>query len=172
MAGEITATLVVNFGTSAGGKDFLSAEIDGREDGFNNGKTRFSAGDQPVYLIFRSSNVSVVSQTPSYGNVAFHSQGQVEVEQVLAFANTREAVLSQPAVPGSLVTKWIGNNLGALTLQTDERTVLAGVTGVGVAKVTYLANFLAYRLTNIIVPDLVHGETDFSVLVYIVGNAS
>lgn len=169
---EITTTLVVNFATGAGDAGFLSAQIDGREDGFNQGRSRFTAGDQPVYLIFKTSNVNVLSQTPSYGAVAFHASGQLDVEQVLTFANTREASLSQPAIPGTLDVKWIGNDLGALTLQSDERTVLASVTGVGVAKVSYKVDFTAYRLTNVIVPDPVHGETDFSVLVYIVGETT
>lgn len=167
---EITTTLVVNFQSGTGEKGILRAEIDGREDGFNVGRTRFSAGDQPVYLIFKTTNVNVISQVPSFGNVAFHASGIITgVEQNLQFANTREAQLSQPAIPGTIVTKWIGNDLGALTLQDDEITVLAGVTGVGVAKVTYSVTFEAYRLTNVIVPDPVHGESEFDVLVFITG---
>lgn len=170
MAGEITTTLVVNFQSGTGEKGFLQAAIDSRPDGFNLGKTTFSAGDQPVYLIARTTNVVVTSQIPSFGNVAFHASGILDIEQQLTFANTREARLQQPAIPGTIVTKWIGNNLGALVLQDDELTVLAGVTGIGVAKVSYQATFEAYRLTNVIVPDPVHGESAFSVLVFITGD--
>ena len=169
---EITTTLVVNFSSGTGEKGFLSAAIDSREDGFNLGKTSFGAGDQPVYLISRTTNVVVQSQIPSFGVVAFHTSGILDVEQTLQFANTREARLSQPAIPGSIVTKWIGNDLGALVLQDDELTVLAGVTGVGVAKVSYQATFEEYRLTNVIVPDPVHGESAFSVLVFITGEST
>lgn len=169
---EVTTTLVVNFSSGTGEKGVLRAEIDGRDDGFNLGNTRFGAGDQPVYLIFRTTNVVVTSQIPSFGNVAFHASGEVDVEQVLTFANTREAQLSQPAIPGSIVTKWIGTNLGNLTLQDDEITVLADLTGVAVAKVAYKATFEAYRLTNVIVPDPVHGESEFSVLIFITGERS
>ncbi len=172
MAGEITTTLVVNFQSGTGEKGFLQAAIDSRADGFNLGKTTFTAGDQPVYLISRTTNVVVVSQIPSFGTVAFHSSGILDVEQTLQFANTREGRLSQPAIPGTIVPKWIGTDLGALTLQDDELTVLSDVSGVGVVKVNFQATFEAYRLTNVIVPDPVHGESAFSVLVFITGDRS
>lgn len=170
MAGEITTTLVVNFQSGTGEKGFLSAQVDGREDGFNLGQTTFTAGDQPVYLIFKTTNVVVTSQLPSFGNIAFHASGILEVEQTLQFAKTREARLSQPAIPGTIVEKWIGNNLGPLTLQDDELTVLSAVgNGVGVCKVTYQATFEAFRLTNIIVPEPANNESAFPVLIVIEG---
>lgn len=167
---EITTTLVVNFQSGSGEKGFLAAAVDSRSDGFNGGKTSFTAGDEPVYLIARTTNVVVTSQLPSYGAIAFHASGILDLETQLTFAQTREARLSQPAIPGSVVAKWIGNDLGALTLQDDELTVLSDISGIGVAKVTYQATFEAYRLTNVIVPDLVHGESTFGVLIYITGD--
>lgn len=169
---EITTTLVVNFQSGSGEKGFLSASIDSRSDGFNGGKSSFTAGDEPVYLIARTTNVVVSSQIPSYGDIAFHASGILDLEQQLTFAQTREARLNQPAIPGSIVPKWIGNNLGNLTLQDDELTVLADIGGVGVAKVSYQATFEAYRLTNVIVPDLVNNESTFGVLIYITGDRS
>ena len=109
MAGEITTTLVVNFQSGTGEKGFLAAAIDSRSDGFNLGKTTFTAGDQPVYLITRTTNVVVESQIPSFGTVAFFTSGIIVIEQDLQFANTREARLQQPAIPGTIITKWIGS---------------------------------------------------------------
>jgi hypothetical protein len=166
---EVTATLVVNFAAGAGG-DVLIAEIDSREDGFNNGKTRFSAGDQPVFLIYKTDNVTIDSITPSGGLIQNVGVENIVFEETLTFAKERQATIAKPAQSGILDSfKWIGNDLGVPTL-ADPRTVSVPTEGVGVLKVTYTSQALVRRLTNITVPFF--GENEFVVLIFIEGTAT
>ncbi len=163
---EITTTLVVNFRAGSGGAGVLTAAIDSREDGFNNGKSSFGAGDSPTYLITKTDDVTVNSQTPSLGLVQFVASGEITENQFLHFPFEREQSLSFPAKVGSLTSKWIGTDLGAVTV-VDQVTVRSTLTGVGVLKVTYQRKFLAYQIANVPVP--ANGEEEFDILVYITG---
>lgn len=165
---EVTATLVVDFNVGdSGGK--LIAEIDARPDGFNGGKTSFAPGEQPVYLIFKSAEVVIDSQTPSAGSIAALAPltGLFAMEEILDFADATEATLQKPVYSG-LTAKWLGNSLGTPVLVGDSKLV-APTKGVGVLKVNYNAQFLAYRLTN--VPVKLNGETNYHVLIVIKGHS-
>lgn len=166
---EITATLVVNFDVAAGAQSVLTAQIDSRSDGFNNGKTTFQGGDSPVYLVHKTQDVVITAQEPSAGIIAAHATGELDIEQILQFPKQREQNLQLPATPGTLAWTWLGNNLGNLTL-LGQTAVRADIEGVGVAKVTYKAPFEAFRLTN--VPFPLNGEETFPVLIVITGETS
>lgn len=164
---EVTTTIVVNFDNVTGSQSVLTAEIDSRSDGFNNGKTTFQGGDQPVYLVFKTQDVTITDQEPSEGIIAPFATGQLDVEQIIQFPNEREQSLSRVAVPGTLAWTWLGNGLGTLTL-IGQTAVRADIEGVGVAQVTYKAAFEAFQLTNVPFP-IVPGVTTFPVLIVITG---
>jgi hypothetical protein len=166
----VTATVVVNFtdNASAGG-GILTAEIDGRPAGFNGGKSSFVAGDSPVILIYRTTNVVINSVIPSTGVMSPHGSGTSLETQDLQFATDVSATLDKP-ITGSLVsTKWLGRDLGTLSL-TGEAGVRATGTPPGIARVTYNATYQAYRLSNVVSP--LNGETVFPVVIVVTGTSS
>ena len=167
MATKVTTTVVANFDGGAAGASQFDAEIDTRENGFNGGKSSFVAGDQPAYLVRRSPNVVIDSQVASVGVIGIHViQEEEEVTEFLLFDETNVATLSQHALPGTLTFKWLGTNLGNLTL-SGIKDIEAAVSGVAVAQVTYTTSFDAFFINNIPVP--LNGESTFPVLVVING---
>lgn len=163
---EITTTLVVSFSSGAGAAGVLRAEVDSRENGYNNGRSSFTAGDAPAYLITKTDDVTISSQVPSTGTIQIIGTGTRVIEETLQFVNEREKTLQYPAQSGSLTFKWLGTNLGTLLLP-DAVTVRAPNLGVAVAKVTYISKFTAYRINNVVVP--LNGESTFPVVVLITG---
>ncbi len=165
----ITATLVVNFDDGRAGDAFLQLEIDSREDGFNAGKTRFGPGEQPVYLEFKTTAITVLERVVSAGLIQplnlVAPENQLLVEEFITFPRERVQTLSKP-IDSGFTFKWLGNDLGALT-PLDELTVQSATEGVGVAKVSYFAKFEAFRLVN--VPFPLNGENTFPVLVFHTG---
>lgn len=165
----VTATLVVNFDDGRTGDAFLQLEIDSREDGFNAGNTTFGPGEQPVYLEFKTSSMTVLERVVSAGLIQplnlIAPDNEILVEEFITFPRDRVQALSKP-IDSGFTFKWLGNDLGALT-PIDELTVQSALTGVGVAKVTYTAKFEAFRLVN--VPFPLNGENTFPVLVFHTG---
>lgn len=167
MPNTVTTSLVVSFTRSGNGGGILSAEIDSRQDGFNSGNTSFAPGNQPAFLIFKSSDVEIDEITPSAGEISDLGTGTMSVTEIIKFANVAEATLSKPVASG-LTVKWLGNDLGAVTLVGENKLVVAA-PGVGVLKVTYNAAFLAKKLVNVDNP--LNGETEYEVLIYIEGHS-
>lgn len=161
------ATIRVTFG--AGSEEagaHLSAEIDTRPAGLNGGKSSFFPADDVYFLLYKSSNVEVDSIDCSAGSVALHA-GAVTVTKTedFNFEDTDSITLD---VPADAITshKFIGRDLGALTLQADKMTVKAATKGLAVCRITYTATAAAYVLRS---PATVSGETDFTILVLVVG---
>lgn len=165
MAELITTTLVVSF-QSPGADGILKAEVDSREDGFNNGRTAFVAGDNPAYLVYTSDNVSIISQEPSTGIIQNIGPGTREITELVQFIKPERT--SSPGYPVKSLTsfKWLGNNLGNITRLNDGSIICAN-TGVGVAKITYQTEFRAFRISNI--PNPLNGETTYNIVVLITG---
>lgn len=165
----VTATLVVNFDDGRQGDAFLQLEIDSREDGFNGGKTTFGPGEQPVYLQFKTTGITVLERLVSAGLIQplnlLVPDNELLVEEFLIFPRERVQTLSKP-IDSGFTFKWLGNDLGAL-IPLDELTVQAATNGIGVAKVSYTAKFEAFRLVNIPFP--LNGENTFPVLVFHTG---
>ena len=163
---EITTSLVVNFQSSQAAADgVLRAEIDSRPDGFNEGDTSFVAGDSPAYLIYKGSTVTITENSLTAGVRQDLGTFTRVVEETLNFINTRTATASFPIVSG-FTSKWLGRDLGNVSV-TDDITVQAENKGVGVLKIEYTTQFTAHRITNVPVP--LNGETEFPVIVFIVG---
>lgn len=167
---EVTTTLVVNFnGGGVGAQSVLTAEIDSRTNGFNGGKTSFGPGDSPVFLVFKTSDVTLTSVVPSTGVIQNVGAGLFAVEQDLQFTDAQGVSLTKPIYGSFQSSKWLGANLGALTLVGQTRAVAANMPGTtpGIARVTYNAQYQAYRIANINYP--LNGETEFPVVVLIKG---
>lgn len=165
------ATIRVQFGSATGGEPqgHLSAEIDSRPNGLNGGKTSFAPGESVYVLVYKTSNVSITETACSAGSFSSSGSATVTVEDEITFDGEDTASLSKPASSRSVSTEWMGRSLGSLSVQSDKMTVKAGSKGVAVAKVSYSASALVYRLSS---PSSINGTTDFSVVALIKGTAS
>jgi len=166
--GEVTTSIVVQFGT-LDATGILSAEIDGRADGYNKGKTSFFPGDDAYYLLYTTASVSqnLITQEASYGSVISMGSGTMEVTEILTYAGSNVATSSKPVKSLSSFT-WLGKSLGSITV-TEENQLVASTTGVGALKVVYTTGFEAFKIAS---PATMGGESVFSIVVYITGNAS
>jgi hypothetical protein len=162
---EVTASLVVQFRNEAAG--VLQAEIDARPAGYNKGRTSFVPGDSPAFLVYKSFNVTIDSVEVSAGNLATLAPVLVDVEEIITFAKADEATLQKPYFSG-MTGKWLGNNLGSLTLVGDTKIRIAD-PGVGVLKLSYKTRALAYRMAGL--PTTLNGEAEYQVLAVISGEA-
>lgn len=171
----ITTSIVIDFKSSSEGDALLTAEVDGYPEvdgGLNKGETSFKPGDQPAYLVFYSSNVSILDHVTSLsGGAGYLSLGTrlVDVEEFVTFANEKEVSLSKPAASSVSVT-WYGTNLGSVTLNDSKTKLQVASEGVAVAKVSYKATAHQFRLTgNAGIPS---GTKEYQILVYIAGQES
>lgn len=162
----VTANITVSFGDGADASSgHLSAEVDSRPDGLNEGRTSFSPGDTAHFLVYKSSNVSYNAPVSSAGSISARASGlTVTKEDDVQFADTDTASLSIPAQSIVSVT-WLGRSLGSLAL-ADPMTLKASARGVAVARVKYTAQADAWSLAS---PASLGGLTDFSILVFILG---
>lgn len=163
----VTATVTVSFADPNKGGT-LTAELDTRDDGYNQGRSQFAHGDEPVFLVRHSDDLEVQVFT-STGSCASFDNDFTQEQDFLSYVQTRSASTSKP-ITGGLVTTWLGNNLGAVRQVGSNELAIAGttpITGVGVLKVNFNSAFTAYRLTG--VPATLNGETNFNVLVAFVG---
>ena len=168
---SVTATLLINFDPGSGGSaaenGHLSAEVDSRPEGLNAGKTTFFPGDDVYFFVYASSNVTYETPIPSAGSITALESETVSRTDDISFPNVDTATISVPAT-GITSYKWLGNQLGALTLQ-DEMTVKADAIGVAVAKIEYTTVPDVYKLSS---PSILNGETEFTILIYIQGEVT
>lgn len=169
MANAITTTLTVQFGQDSQGH--LTAEIDGRtaaEGGLNSGNNSFVPGDIAYFLVYKSTGVTIDSITTSDGSVSYVGTAVVPQEDVLIFSNERQASINKPLKPGQALTKvWMGTDLGALSVASDQGTVTSATSGVAVAKVNYNSDVLIYSLNS---PLTSGGLDEFTINILIVGS--
>lgn len=167
--GVVTATVTVAF-TNPEGDGELTAEVDNREDGPNEGKTSFAPGDD-VYLLIRKSKNLTVEGYSTLGSVQLVGPVEgMEERETVVFARTRTAELSKTP-SGGVDFKWLGTPPG--TPVVKGKTV--NLTGaydkknppIGIAIATYQSAGESWRLTGI--PSTINGETSFEVLVVMVG---
>lgn len=165
----VTTSIVVQFSAGSSG-DSLSAEVDSREDGLNQGKTSFAPGDTPVFLLFKSSDSVIIDAViPSAGAISpvlvDPLLGLYDVEEWVTFADTTEASL-QKTVYSGFTYLWYGNNLGTVTVSGNK--LVCAVKGVGVLKVKYKAKYVPYSLAS---PSLLNGKSDFQIAVVVKGHS-
>jgi len=166
----ITTSLVVDFDPGDTG-GILKAEIDARPSGYNSGLTSFVPGDSPVFLLYKTTNVTITAIETSVGSVVnigtgIRALGDAGEEEYITFANTREGTPAYPIFSG-FTSKWLGIAGGIVTNTENKITVPTPV--VAALKIGYNAQFTAYRLTG--VPLLLDGESKFPVVIYISGVA-
>lgn len=162
MAGPVTTSIVVSF-TSADGEDgTLSAEIDDRPTGLNNGNTSFYPGDSPGFIVYKSTNVTLSALLASEGSVAALGTAVITKQQEVTFAKQRESSLSFPVIGGLTI---IRKSPGAPDLTLVGQTkVTTPVDAVAVYLVEYQTTGYLYRLTG--------AAGDISVVVFIEGATS
>ena len=164
--GSLNTTLVVQFDDQTGEDDgFLSAEIDSRENGLNNGDTSFEPGDPVHFLVFINNLTTIDQILPSAGSIYPAGSFNIDVEEYVTFARTKNASASKPII-GPLSVTWFGNSLGNVSVGNDGVTLIAANEGVAVARLNYSAKAHAYRLSS---PLSLGGETKFSVAIVIIG---
>lgn len=170
MPGEVKTTLIVRFGEAASGSGsgHLSAEVDGRADGLNNGKTSFAPGDAVHFLVYHSANVRITDVIASAGSIFQGPSQNVKQTEFVTFENERTGNLNKPA-SGALKVTWYGRSLGGVSLGDDQVTLTASQPGVAVAKMEYTALARSYRLSS---PLELNGEKEFEVAIIIIGEAS
>ncbi|RKZ88581.1 MAG: hypothetical protein DRQ39_02235 [Gammaproteobacteria bacterium] len=172
-AKQYTTSVTVQFTKDEDSSAILTAEVDGRPDGMNNGNTQFVPGiDDPVILIFKSAGVVIDDITTSIGNLTPISAGAPYKvgegnDGYLIFANERSKNLSYPN-NGGFSSQWFGTVGGAVT--ATETQVSIPTEAVAVLKASYTATYVAYRLNN--VPLTVNGSTEFPVVVFIAGHTA
>lgn len=160
----IRTTIQVSFGTGATGNEHISAEVDGRTDGLNAGKTSFLPGDTAFILIYKSGNVTIDQILISAGSMINATSGTVQKEEDIFFDDASTATLSFPTT-GPVAVTWLGAQLGDLVLQSDGMTVRSSAKGVAVARVQYQTTPEA---KGIVAPAyLAGGIIDFSINVVI-----
>lgn len=169
MANE--TSIVISFGDQAGAASaanaHLSAKVDDRATGLNNGNTSFKPGDTCWILIFKSDNVALDGDPIlSAGTLSGGQQVTgISMTEQITFSNTNTSSISVPST-GISTTKWLGRSLGSLSLSGNKSEVTASSKGVAVAKVTYLANATAFSITA---PATLDGETSFGIICMING---
>lgn len=170
MASVITTSLVVDFAPSAGDAgSLLIAEVDAflaSEGGLNGGDTSFSPGDSPGYLLYFTADVTILTHLASLGLITSLGTRVVNVTEFITFQDTNESSLSKPSI-GAPAIIWVGNNLGATTMNANRTKVIAATKGVAVAQAVYTATAHQFRLNNI--PTVVSGLTEYEVLIFIAG---
>ena len=166
-----TTSIVVSFGSqsdaASAANAHLSAQVDSRPTGLNNGATSFQPGDTCWILVFMSDNVSLDGDPIlSAGTLGGGQQvSGIDIQEQLTFANVDTASLSVPAT-GISNTKWLGKSLGDLSLISNNSEVQASQKGVAVAMIDYTANATAYSITA---PQTLDGEVSFGICVMIQG---
>jgi len=173
----VTATVTVGFGVTAGA-DSLLAEVDGRTGGLNKGKTNFRPGDDVYMLVYKSANVSIVDFVASHGSLAYDSGNSpqvIAIDDILVFANEREASVSKP-VSGAWTRTWLGGSLGNMALDADQITFALTIDPstvvkpyyAGVALLGYNTQADVYKLTN----TMIANQDEYQILCVFVGEAT
>lgn len=150
MSNVVSTSLVVSFtqASGAGTGGSLTAEIDSRPDGLNNGVTQFLPGDSPAFLVHKSEGVSIDEMLASEGTIESLGPITMTIEEDVMFTKSNQGRLNKPAsggitvmrqTPGSPAIQTLGQNL---VTTSDNSVVLA------VYHVRYSSQADAYRLVG------------------------
>ncbi|HAT51483.1 MAG: hypothetical protein HQL07_01360 [Nitrospirae bacterium] len=123
----------------------LSFEVDGRPNGLNGGITSFTGGMTAYFLLHVDpQKISEVTVIPSVGDVVGVPVQSYLVTQFVNFDQSRfQASLEHPT-DNIVSVQWYGNNLGALRLGKDKKTVSPEIPGTGIAQVRYTVQSFAF----------------------------
>lgn len=155
---SVTAHVVVDFGASDDTPNVI-VEIDGREDGYNHGKTSFLPGEEAYLLLYVPAGWTCTYQAASAGAVSYVENDTVEIEDFLTFIDDDTAVLQYPVSAGPVIA-WLGNNLGVVSTvngvcslapraYNSATKTFTPAHRVGVAKANYQSVARVYRLSSV-----------------------
>ena len=144
----------------------LSAQVDNREDGLNNGATQFYPGDNIGFLVYKAEGIKLTELIPSSGTIFQQPDQVLSVEEDLEFFDTNKVSLNLPTVSIDSVN-WLGTSLGTLTLDADGITVTSASSGTAIARVTVTRNAKAYHIST---PTSVGSLTEFPIITSIKGD--
>ncbi|ABK45291.1 hypothetical protein Mmc1_2798 [Magnetococcus marinus MC-1] len=145
----------------------LSAEVDRRVDGLNQGRTSFHSGGTAHLLVNNGSETDIQGISASAGTLLTNADQSFTIAEDVTFDGTNSATLSQPARAIQSVI-WLGNDLGAVTLAPDGMTLLASRAGIAIARITFTVRARSWRLSA---PSRVAGLDSFPVQVRITGTS-
>lgn len=141
-------------------RGYLSAERDAEQP------ETILAGESQKFLVFHSPDVEIRQILQSDGTLIDFGPAAVAVEdEEIVFANTDTAEVQKIASSGFTYT-WFGAGLGSITVGSDRRKLIAGTSGVGVARVSYIAEGHRYA---VLAPASSGGRTEFPIIVYVIG---
>ncbi|MBF0420819.1 MAG: hypothetical protein HQL78_11720 [Magnetococcales bacterium] len=143
------------------GNGFLSVEVDARPDGPNHGQTTFYSGDTAHLLVHAGDDVALDDPVVSSGVILPGGWDEVKLTQDVLFDGTSTAMLDKPAMSIDSVT-WLGNDLGRISRETDNRTLTVPESGFGIARMTYRTRVRSWSLSS---PSTVSGLSEFPVQV-------
>lgn len=144
MAKVITTSLNIDF-TTTDAAAVLKVEIDSRDDGLNGGVTTFYAGDSPVFLLYKTTNVIIDSLETSEGSLQAMGASALVYDEWLTFAKVRNADLGYPCAGALTVLKQTFTPTVSLSGETQ---VVLSDKALGAAHVQYPVNFLPYKLVG------------------------
>ena len=147
------------------GSGFLSVEVDSRPNGLNHGRTNFLAGDTAHLLVHSGDDVALEDPLVSAGVILPGGWQVITATQDLVFNRVATATLEKPAIGIDSVI-WLGNDLGDLTLESDNRTISVTNAGVAIARVTYRSPARSWSLSS---PSTVAGLDEYPVQVHFSG---
>lgn len=145
---------------AADGQGYLSAERDPDQ------QDTIFGGEQQRFLAFHSPDVEVSSVILSDGTLLELGVADIEVEdEEVVFSNSDQARANRPVHSGFTYT-WYGTGLGAITVGADGLTLRAATSGVGVARVSYVARARRYAVLS---PTTSGGRSEFPIAVHVIG---
>ncbi|MBF0419458.1 MAG: hypothetical protein HQL78_04765, partial [Magnetococcales bacterium] len=136
-----------------------------RPDGLNHGQTTFYSGDTAHLLVHTGDDVALDDPVVSAGIILPGGWDEVKLTQDVLFDGTSTATLDKPAMSIDSVT-WLGNDLGRISREADNRTLTVSNAGVAIARVTYRTRVRSWSLSS---PSTVAGLSEFPVQVRFTG---
>lgn len=149
MAEIVTASLTINFDAGKGSNQFL-VEVDDRENGPNGGRSSFNPGDTVYLLLYASDNISQIRQFVTSGSLAQGGTVIVDKEEIISFAQEREASARYPVMPGSASYEWYGPSPGVITVSGGK--FIASTDAFAIGKAKYRSRATQYVLSGVSYP--------------------
>lgn len=181
----VTTSIVIEFDSGDADINYIfTAEVDGREDGLNNGNTSFKPGDPVYILLYRTPNTVLDGIIVTHGNV--NPSGGVSTRKVgvpdsefAQFIATDSTTLTYPVV-SNFIGEWVGDNsdLGVVQVLNNSSLKLASVPkeadGVtpkehyaGVYEYSYTTDFQPYLLKH----NAIGSKDKYQIIIYIYGHS-
>ena len=168
---NITASIVVNFGSDADSGGTLEAELDGILNVGLNGeeKTSFAATDTAFFIVYKSANVTLAGKpVPSSGMVQGGGTVVRTITEQLEFVTPDSEVTISKTPSGSVTfSPWYGNNDSAPVL-TGRVVTIGAASYPAIVDVEYQAEGISYELVPPVIDTATYPE--WPILVVVTGS--